>query len=722
MDVGDPEIGEHRVLALSAAREQDVRGLHVAVHDAELMRARERLRELSTDGRHALPREREAARQRLPRHVVHHEEYKALPLAEVGDADDVRVIDAAERVRLSKEPRADCLGRAGVAQDLQRRQPIGHHVAREEHRRHPAAPEHGEHQVPLGDDLADHRIGRHRERRAVTRARRRAVGPQLRAGGAEPHRSRAILPWVAGTLDEMRFLRGLSLLSAVTLVACGLSSDLDEYADGEPPLARGRGGAAGQAGASAGQAGASAGQAGANAGQSGASAGQAGASAGHAGASAGQGGAGQAGAGAGQAGAGQAGASAGQAGAGHAGATAGQAGAAGGASTGLIGAPCAQNDTYQCLGPAQPIVLKCIAGTWQNVISCADGKLCDSSLGPTVGDRCQPIVPECAGQKPGASLCKSSVRVTCGPDLISSAKATCASEAHCAASQGPSCAECLPGTYKCGGAQLSKCNDKLVFEPFQTCASPTQCNAASGACTSAVCVPGTFKCEGSTLLACDAKGGAYEVVTECGANICDPVGGQCDKCVPGFGGCKDPKTSTWCTDDGQVMKVLPCLSITEPFCGATGECVQCRTATDCMMPKEPCMTRTCTGGKCGVVPLPGGTLVPQDTIGDCLAPVCDGLGQQKIDLDDAPPDTECSDGLCAPDPISKPINEAKPCGTQGVCKLGACVCVPLSKAQACAGKSCGSADDGCGKAYPCGTCAAQLDCCPDFTCSAACPF
>ena len=91
-----------------ARREHDVLGLEIAVHDPLGVRRAQRARHLVDDRDRAQEIEAAIARQhrvqRFAVQVLHHEEDGAVVrLAEVGDVDDVRVIDQARRARLAQE-------------------------------------------------------------------------------------------------------------------------------------------------------------------------------------------------------------------------------------------------------------------------------------------------------------------------------------------------------------------------------------------------------------------------------------------------------------------------------------------------------------------------------------------------------------------------------------------------------------------------------------------
>ena len=114
-------------------REQDVVALEVAVHDAEVVGARERGAHLLEDVDAARERHRAArqlARERRADEVLHDEiELALLGLADVVDVDDVGVVDAVGGARLAEHPRAQVRLAAQVgANQLQRDDAVDEHV------------------------------------------------------------------------------------------------------------------------------------------------------------------------------------------------------------------------------------------------------------------------------------------------------------------------------------------------------------------------------------------------------------------------------------------------------------------------------------------------------------------------------------------------------------------------------------------------------------------
>ena len=115
------------------AREEDVVALQIAVHDAEVVGARERGAHLLEDVDGARERHRaarELVRERRADEVLHDEvELAVVGLADVVDVDDVRVVDAVGGARFAQHPRAQVRLAAQVGADqLDRDDAIDEHV------------------------------------------------------------------------------------------------------------------------------------------------------------------------------------------------------------------------------------------------------------------------------------------------------------------------------------------------------------------------------------------------------------------------------------------------------------------------------------------------------------------------------------------------------------------------------------------------------------------
>ena len=138
--VRDPEVGDERL----APREQDVLRLDVAVHDAVLVRVRERVRDLPgepqglVDGERLLAPEQRA--QRVPLHVRHHAVDVAGRLPRVVEGEDVRVLQRGRDADLAQEAVGGESGDQIRMEDLDRDVALVAEVAREvdDRRRAPA--------------------------------------------------------------------------------------------------------------------------------------------------------------------------------------------------------------------------------------------------------------------------------------------------------------------------------------------------------------------------------------------------------------------------------------------------------------------------------------------------------------------------------------------------------------------------------------------------------
>ena len=135
-----PEVAQIGV----AARQQDVAGLDVAVHQPGGVRGIERFGDLTHDLRRALGRQGAVAPQELlevcARDIAHRDVEMAVFLARRVDGDHVRVIDRRGHARLALEAIAE--GRVVgtlVGDDLDRDRPVQAQVGRRIDDAHPAA-------------------------------------------------------------------------------------------------------------------------------------------------------------------------------------------------------------------------------------------------------------------------------------------------------------------------------------------------------------------------------------------------------------------------------------------------------------------------------------------------------------------------------------------------------------------------------------------------------
>lgn len=198
---------------------------------------------------------------------------------------------------------------------------------------------------------------------------------------------------------------------------------------------------------------------------------------------------------------------------------------------------------------------------------------------------------------------------------------------------------------------------------------------------------------------------------DCPAKIesCESVGVQCGVIGNGCGGIIDCDAETGGCPSGEA-------------CGLGGPNM-CGEAPTC----EPLDPADACAGKCGLVSNGCGPEVDGGII-DCseLFPCpdgeeCGGAGVPnqcgKGDATACEPLTQeeaCGDAECGY--AGDGCGDAYPCGSCGsgtICVAGKCeapACTPVPKATACAGKECGTVSDGCGGTYSCGTCTGGEQC------------
>ena len=154
----DPEVGDEH--AVGRALQQDVVGLHVAVHEPLRMRVRERPRHLAQHARALGARERtaraHALRERLAVHERHHIEDEALAILDRVDRDDVRVRELGREPRLAQEPITQPrLRRPLGRQQLDRDRTIEMDLARQVDDPHAPAAEFAVERVPAGERVLE---------------------------------------------------------------------------------------------------------------------------------------------------------------------------------------------------------------------------------------------------------------------------------------------------------------------------------------------------------------------------------------------------------------------------------------------------------------------------------------------------------------------------------------------------------------------------------------
>jgi hypothetical protein len=138
---------------------QQIARLHVAVHDAVVVRDLQCLGGLGHHHHRVVRRERAVATQqavqRFPRDELHHQVRQPVGLTVVVDLDDVRVGQGRHGVRLDPEP----LGEARVSgqlgqQHLHRHDPAQHHVVGPPHLAHATTSDRFAQNVPIAQCVA----------------------------------------------------------------------------------------------------------------------------------------------------------------------------------------------------------------------------------------------------------------------------------------------------------------------------------------------------------------------------------------------------------------------------------------------------------------------------------------------------------------------------------------------------------------------------------------
>ncbi len=259
---------------------------------------------------------------------------------------------------------------------------------------------------------------------------------------------------------------------------------------------------------------------------------------------------------------------------------------------------CVPNE-YQCSGAA---LQRCTEGsTWETVEDCASALLCVAAEG-----RCAPALCE-----EGTFSCAGNVLRRCTPGGNDwETLEYCLTEALCDAESG----HCSPpgcpagGLVDCAGNVLRSCPSSLVaWEELQTCPEGWLCDAQNQQCaaecpdppfqcqrgvpvecrlgddgalswaatgppclTSALCTasafgawclppicdPGEHRCtddDPQVLQTCASGRDGWDNVSVCEGSICDPVGGQCDRCVANQFGCSGPLLQQ-CGPAGQAIE------------------------------------------------------------------------------------------------------------------------------------------------------------------------
>jgi len=218
--------------------------------------------------------------------------------------------------------------------------------------------------------------------------------------------------------------------------------------------------------------------------------------------------------------------------------------------------------------------------------------------------------------------------------------------------------------------------------PSNDAAPDGGCN---GTCTPAVCQSGTLSCDGGAPV-CTPTGNSLDGTTCDAGAVCNK--GACSACAAGTdctpqGSCLKKTNvctsgSPVCTDNGNVQDGLPCG--TNLYCNG-GKCEPCTNGNGCTPPTAPCNkgsvvcsggTASCTdtgspandGTSCGTNLVCKGGACVTCTAGTSCNPNNDPCHVGQ---------TSCATGVQTCDPTGN-APDTTPCGTNMACKSGACVC------------------------------------------------
>jgi len=288
------------------------------------------------------------------------------------------------------------------------------------------------------------------------------------------------------------------------------------------------------------------------------------------------------------------------------------------------------------------------------------------------GDGCGNLIPDCG---------------TCGAGL------------RCGGPGSPSkCVDPKNGT----GCTPKTCKDQNIGcgQAGDGCGLTIDCGACG---TGKQCGNNTTPSQCVDIVPTNSDGGACQLLTKS-----DYTAKNMD-CGPQSDGC------------GGTIQLGTCTGVGE-FCGGGGP-------SKCGNPAGPCLKKTCADyvGKCGVQSDGCGTLTPD--CGTCdLLEVCGGGGVASVCGGGSPllpdggaciPATGCPTGECGSrgDGCGGSINCSTNCPTGQLCggagvanQCGTPTCNKIDQATACSNKNCGTAADGCGGSYSCGTCTLPAIC------------
>jgi len=224
------------------------------------------------------------------------------------------------------------------------------------------------------------------------------------------------------------------------------------------------------------------------------------------------------------------------------------------------------------------------------------------------------------------------------------------------------------------------------------CTTPADCPGSDTLCQARTCknhICGIDVVPAGTLVGSQLPG-------DCKSNQCDGFGNTVwdadAKDVPVDGNpCTDDVCSSGVASNPPSAAGTACNVSNGHVCNGAGACIGCSTAADCPGADSDCKTRTCTAGACGVTVVAAGTVLANQTPGDCAVAKCDGAGgvQAYADPSDLPIDGKiCTLDLCTgTTPSNPPVAAGATCNQGGgnVCNGGG-TCVQCNDSGDCPGQ------------------------------------
>ena len=211
------------------------------------------------------------------------------------------------------------------------------------------------------------------------------------------------------------------------------------------------------------------------------------------------------------------------------------------------------------------------------------------------------------------------------------------------------------------------------------CVLATDCPGTDTDCSRRACISGAC----NTLFTPSGVPTSVQTLGDCLSNQCDGAGNVVsvtdDNDIPA-----DTNVCTFdlCTAGVPSNPASPAGTTcgSSQVCDGAGSCIGCITSQDCPGSDTECGVRTCNAGVCGVTFAPVNTFVSTQIEGDCVANVCDGVGNVVVVNDDRDVKRDgnaCTNDVCTAGVSSFPnAPVGTPCEQTGGTECdGAGVCV-----------------------------------------------